>query len=655
MAKKSNKNQVFTTTPKTQSEVKIEAQISTSLKNWGALLLLLLGFMLYANTINHQYAQDDAIVIYDNMYTTQGLAGIPGLLKYDTFFGFFKEEGKAALVSGGRYRPLTPIMFAVEWQIFERNPMVGHLINILLFSLLGVLIFFTLDRLFKDYDNHILLALGAALIFIVHPVHTEVVANIKGRDEIVSMLASVAALYFILKRVDLGKNLYSIIGALVLFVGLLSKENAITFLAIVPFSLYFFRNKNLLSAIKISLPLLLSAIAFISIRTMVLGFDFGGTPTELMNNPFMKIEGGQYVQFDLGEKIATITFTLGKYIQLLFFPHPLTHDYYPRHIEMMQFSDPAVLISLLMYLMLIGFAILGWKKKQILSYSILFYLSSLSIVSNIVFPIGTNMSERFLFMPSLGFAIAISYGAVLIYNKFGRRAIVLVTMCIPILAMASKTFMRNTAWYDDYTLFTTDIEVSKNSAKLNNAVGGALSNRYHNEEDKNLKQIKLNEAIKRLNKAIEIHPNYKNPYLIKANCYHFLGDFKQAEQSYIAAINLDPGFADAIANHAINYREMGKQYGAEKGDLASAIKYLKTSFDMNPNDAETVRLLGIAHGNANNYQEAITYFTKALQLSPNSADAHANLAKAYSNAGDNENSQEYAIKARKLDPNVFEK
>jgi len=655
VAKKINRKHTQGSSPE-PPKISVEKYQSSMLNTrWGAIFLFAIAFLLYANTINHEYAQDDAIVIYDNMYTTQGLSGIPGLLKYDTFFGFFKEEGKAALVSGGRYRPLTPIMFAVEWQFFGRNPLVGHLFNVLLFGLLGILIFFTVDRLLMDNEGHLMIAFGAALIFIVHPIHTEVVANIKGRDEIASMLGSIAALYFVLKRVDLGKNIYLLSAAICLFLGLLSKENAITFLAIIPLSLFFFRNKNIISSIGLSLPLVAAAGLFMVIRTAVLGFDLGGTPSELMNNPYLKIEGAQYVPFDMGEKMATIFFTLGKYIQLLFFPHPLTHDYYPRHIEMMQFSDPSVLISVLMYLILGAFAVIGWRKKSILSYSILFYLSSLSIVSNIVFPIGTNMSERFLFMPSLGFCLAISFGAFLLYQRRGGSRIVLALMCIPLFGMGTKTFLRNQAWYDDFTLFTTDILVSKNSAKLNNAVGGALSNRYHNEQDEDLRRTKLNEAITRLNKAIEIHPNYKNPYLIRANCYHFLGDYKNAEQSYIAAINLDPGFADAITNQAINYREMGKQYGAERGDLVSAIKYLKTSLDMNPSDYETVRLLGIAHGNANNYQEAISYFAKAIQLSPNSADAHVNLAKAYGSAGDEEKSQEYAQKARNIDPNVFEK
>jgi hypothetical protein len=97
-------------------------------------LVFAFGSLLYLNTLTHEFTQDDAIVIYDNMYTTKGISGIKGLFTKDTFFGFFKEEGKAKLVSGGRYRPLTPAMFALEYQIVGKNPFLGHLINILLYG-----------------------------------------------------------------------------------------------------------------------------------------------------------------------------------------------------------------------------------------------------------------------------------------------------------------------------------------------------------------------------------------------------------------------------------------------------------------------------------------------------------------------------------------
>ena len=157
--------------------------------------------LLYSNTITHDYTQDDAIVIYDNMFTQDGVSGISGLLSNDTFYGFFKKDGKANLVAGGRYRPLTPIMFAIEHQIFGNNSTIGHLLNILWYAFLCMMIYkllvLMLNPIFENKKGFYIFALMAACLFAAHPLHTEVVANIKGRDEIMSMLGAVLALSLI--------------------------------------------------------------------------------------------------------------------------------------------------------------------------------------------------------------------------------------------------------------------------------------------------------------------------------------------------------------------------------------------------------------------------------------------------------------------------
>ena len=120
---------------------------NTRLHAW---LIFAISFLLYANTLTHNFCQDDSIVITENMFTTEGVSGFGGILGKDTFYGFFKEEGKAALVAGGRYRPFTLLMFAFEYQLFGKNPFVGHLINVLLFGLMCVLIYFLMLKLLKN-------------------------------------------------------------------------------------------------------------------------------------------------------------------------------------------------------------------------------------------------------------------------------------------------------------------------------------------------------------------------------------------------------------------------------------------------------------------------------------------------------------------------
>lgn len=645
--KKSNLESIEKTSPKISKWANRRLHI---------IVLAVLSFLLYANTITHDYTQDDAIVIYDNEFTTKGFAGIPSLLAYDTFRGFFKVDGKEQLVSGGRYRPLTPIMFAVEYQIFGRNPMMGHIFNILWYALLVVVLYLTLERLFlnrKSNANWRYMILTACLLFAVHPIHTEAVANIKGRDEIVSLLGSLASLYYAMRWFDERKSKYMFFSGLLFFLALMSKENTITYLAVIPLSLFTFRKLSFFKSFKFVLPALVGTIAFLGIRSYVIGFDMGGTPMELMNNPFLKWTNGGYVALSKMESLPTMLHCLGKYLGLMLMPHPLTHDYYPRHIDIMSWGDITVILSALLYLALAIYALLNLRKRSIVAFCIIYFLATISIVSNIVFPIGTNMSERFLFMPSVGFSFLVAYLGWKGYDKYPLAIKSLFALAI--IAMIGKTVTRNFVWKDDFTLFTTDVHTSTRSAKILNAAGGTKSNRASKLEDGPEKSKLLQEAIQHTTKALEVHPNYKNAMLIQGNSYFYNKEFEKAVNSYEQILKLYPGDADGESNLAIALRDAGKYYGEKKNDLVNAEKYLKRSIALRPNDFETNRLLGVANGIKGNHLEAIKYFTKVAKLRPNDASAYVNLFNAYSAYGDEDEARINYEKAIKINPNAFSK
>ncbi len=627
---------------------------NTSFHKW---FLFAFAFLLYANTLTHDYTQDDAIVIYDNMFTTKGLEGIPGILKNDTFFGFFKTEGKANLVAGGRYRPLTLVLFAAEVSLFGQSPFVGHLGNILFYGLLGIVLYLVLLRLFQ-YKEQVpypaLIAFISALVFIAHPVHTEVVANIKGRDEIVTLLGSLAALLFSLKAFRQQQFIWNLLAGFIFFLALMAKENAITFLAIVPLSYFIFTDAKIGKVVMQTIPFMIGAAVFLAIRHSVLGGTFGAAPTmELMNNPFLKIEGNKWVAFSFSEQMATITYTLGKYLQLLVFPHPLTHDYYPRHVDIMTWGNWKVLLSVLLHVGLGIYALIGLFKKSTLSYAILFYLITLTIVSNVVFPIGTNMAERFIFMPSVGFSLVIGLLFTKLYqSKKVSPSILLGAIGLLTILFSIKTITRNFVWKDNFTLFTTDINVSQNSAKLRNSVGGDLTAKALEETDDSIRKGMLIEAVGHLKEAIKIHPTYKNAYLLKGNAHFHLDQFQEAVQSYNVALRLDPSYDEAFRNLAFTNRELGQYYGEKVGDLPKAIQYLNQALQAIPEDFETNRLLGVAYGISRQDAKAIEFFTKCTQVQPNNADAWLNLSNAYGNSGDMDKRIEYQRKAQSIDPNV---
>lgn len=620
--------------------------------------LLLLGFLLYANTFGHQYALDDAIVIYDNEFTQKGVEGIGDILKYDTFRGFFKVEGKEQLVSGGRYRPLTLVLFAIEVELFGLNPLAGHLVNALLYGLLVLLIYKLVLLFFAKAkpEKAQWIALATSLLFAVHPVHTEAVANIKGADEITTMLGGLAAIYFSMRAFDQKKWAWHILAAVLFFLGLLAKENAITLVAVVPLAYYFFRGLPLLKTISPTLPFLGAAAVFLAIRGAVLGWGLGEPTMELMNNPFIKLVDNRWVPFSAGEKLATIFYTLGKYIQLLVFPYPLTHDYYPRQIGIMNFANPGALLSLLLYMALLAYAVWGLLKKKAMSFGVWFFLLSLSIVSNIVFPIGTNMGERFIFMPSLGFCLAI---AMLLYAWTERNKAVkpMVNWAgAAVLALfAVMTIARNPVWKDNYTLFTTDVKTSSNSAKLQNSAGGetiAYALTLQNEQARNMQ---LEKAVGHLKEAIRIHPTYKNAYLLLGNAHNYLRRFEESISYYDIALRIDPSYPEALRNRAVTYRDAGKYAGEKEGNAAKAENFLLKALEVMPNDYETLRLLGVASGIQGKNQEAIRYFSQATQVEPNNADAWFNLSIAHFNAGNMAEYAQFEQKAKEIDPEIMQK
>lgn len=615
----------------------------------------LLGVLLYLNTLTHDYALDDAIVITENMFTENGVSGIPGLLKYDTFFGFFKVEGKAQLVAGGRYRPLTPMMFAVERSLFGESPFAGHAMNALLYGLLCTLLFFTLRRLLQvrmGNESAGWIAFFAALLFAAHPLHTEAVANIKGRDEIVTLLGCLAAWWAVLRHVDARRGWELPLAAGALFLALLSKEHAITFLAVIPVSLWFFRPTYRITQVWKLWPLAVSVAAFLIIRGAVIGWQMGDSPMEMLNNPFIKLQGDRYVPFAVGERWGTILFTLLIYLKLLIWPIPLTHDYYPRHIAIYDLGEPMVWLSLVLHIGLVVLIIRGWKTRSLPAFAAFYYLATLSIMSNILFPVGTTMSERFLFMPSLAFVLFLAWVVEQCVGAGSRQGARYLLLGL-IAAWGFLTVQRNPAWKDNFTLFLTDVKTSVNSAKLQNASGGELIAQAVKPENEAQRSKMLTEAVGHLEKAIAIHPGYKNACLLLGNAYNYLQDYDKSISWYQRALALDANYEEAINNMHITYRDAGRYYGEKQGDLKRSMTYLTRAEQMKPQDFETLRLLGIANGISGVHAEAIRYFKLALDQAPENAELMVYLGNAFMHSGNPAEANAWHDRARKTDPEVF--
>ena len=174
--------------PKTTVAPKISNKLKISL----IIIISVFAFILYTQSINHNYTLDDHPVIDENSITTKGLSGIPAILKTDYWYGSGHDESR-----GPVYRPTSLIIFAAVWEFSPNNPQVYHFINVLLYSFTCLLLFLVLCKLFKK--QNFLFPFICTLLYAAHPIHTEVVNNIKSLDEILCFLFGLISMLMLLR------------------------------------------------------------------------------------------------------------------------------------------------------------------------------------------------------------------------------------------------------------------------------------------------------------------------------------------------------------------------------------------------------------------------------------------------------------------------
>ncbi len=599
-------------------------------KHWlEGLILFLVPVALYAMTIPYEFVLDDQIVITENAFVKKGTSGIAEIFGNDSFTGYFGEQKD--LVAGSRYRPLSIAMFAVEYEIAGLDQRIYHGTNILLYGLLTLLVFRIASLLVRTSikDQWVLaVPFVAALLFALHPVHSEAVANIKGRDEILALLGSLLTVYAVFRYYYRSSVPWLIASGIFFFIGLLAKENTITFLAVIPAALYFFTSRNIKKWLIAMAPVVLASVTYIALRYNVIGFLFGETTSQdLLNDPFLEMSGS--------EKYATILYTLGIYLKLLFFPHPLTHDYYPYHIPIMNWTKPGVIASLVVYMGLLVVALRGLRTKSMLAFCIIFFVATISVVSNVFFPVGTFMNERFIFMPSLAFCLGLAY-----YTDSARKKVPWMKWAAPailgiyVIGFTYKTIERTPAWKNAMTLNTAGVAVSKNSTRANCFMGTALYKNGQEISDRQARMDHMLVAESYIDKSLEIHPRYLSANQMKsgmvAEHYQYDRDLAKLLSGFEHILDNKPNVAyiprycEYLNGRNVDQRMLLDFYYRVSLDIMStkyrrddyALKYVNYGLELNPDDARINLAAGKIYESAGDSQKALTYLNKAYRLDP---------------------------------------
>lgn len=603
-------------------------------------------FLIYSNSLKNEFALDDNYVTSTSDKTPhsrvqQGIKGIPEI--FSTHYIESRQQNF-------EYRPVVLTTFAIEYDFFGINPHISHFINLLFYTLSCIMLFIVLIKLLTHYN--IIFPILITFLFIAHPIHTEVVNNLKSRDELLSFLFGISALYFFIKNVENIKPINIIFGIFFLSLALLSKKTAVLFFILIPLTLYFFASIKPKKLILFSLTPIISFLIFKILKFFLLEESIQLRAYAFFENPLFYIN-------NFWERIPVALYTAGYYLKLFIYPHPLSSYYGYNIIPMANWSNIIVWVSMLFHISLTIIALIKLPQKKIISYGILIYLIGIFPFTNLFTPVVGIIGERFVYFASLGFCISISYLILTLfkieyYNKeihFKYLNSYFKTSCIILLSLYSiKSFSRNPAWKNELTLFRHDVKNFEKSCNLNYILANALSKEIaltQNETTKNLliKEAKVHfkKTAELMSKGLKEYPNDFTTQNNLATIYvDIFNDTKSAQPIFKKVIELNPKNVEGQYNYGYCYEKRNLPDSAiywYENMLSKKIKYLPA-----------YQRLYELHFQKQAYKKAIESSKKAIEIYPEKVALYINVGNAYMYEKDTLSGLDYFEKAAAIPP-----
>ncbi len=307
-------------------------------------------------------------------------------------------------------------------------------------------------------------------------------------------------------------------------------------------------------------------------------------------------------------------------------------------------------LGILTYGALTVYAVLGMIKKSIGGFFAFAYLVAISLYSQIVMLLGTIMSERLLYLPSLWFVLGFTFilSALLKWDDKDRSAvfqwkqsnsiqrIILVGLAALTLWFSVHTVVRNRDWASDYTLVKADVEKSPNSIRLNDGYADEIYQTVVKGD------LSPEEATRRLalaeqysNKSIAIRPGISS-YTNMANICVARNDFPGALSYYRKIMEISEDKKVAEQNIAAFLMYWAKEESEKKDNPAQALDLLKQALEYAPDNGEIWRAMGLNQYRLGHLSETLTDLEKAYSLAPTNTSIKSDLANFYRNQGMND-------------------
>ncbi|AQG82221.1 tetratricopeptide repeat protein [Spirosoma montaniterrae] len=637
---------------------------------WPPVVLALVGFLLYINTFGHRYALDDIAAIGQNLFVKKGFAGIPDLLR--TEFWHFSN------ISLGYYRPLSLITFAIEQEYFKDNPNISHMINTGLYALTGLVLGVLLQ---KWLNKQVIIAFLIGLVFIAHPIHTEIVANIKGRDEILSFLFIALMLLSYWKHLETSEmlwfkgpmsdwplggllGLFSVVGGWVigsslmvnslgataggvlgvlimgtlstswlglacasLYFAFLSKESSIVSLALIPAMQYWFARRNVWQSLISLWPFLIVAALFFYQKQKMIGTLSGTPPVDWANYPYKILQT---------EKSTTFKFLM-YYIRLLILPHPLVYDY---SFNVIPSGDKGDVLTWTGFFTLIGLIVLAWKgfvKRTLWGFGIFWFFVTMAPGLGFIWFRGGIFAERFTYAAVMGFAFVLIWALQkLLVRESAESPKPLLVRYAPVLGLMAvvtglysfKTVERNRDWENNFVLFNSALPYAPNSCQVQRHVANEWI-------EKGLKDRAKADSIANVTNAIKPKPSTdqikKAQTLIDTNIARANKHGRWALDHLQESTRIYPNFGEAYFSMAYVFQKITPNVDSAKYYYKQTIRAANAYAPAYNNLGVIYQTEGFAENNRRKIELASYYYNRSMVVNPAYQDGrnnHANLLKS---------------------------
>ncbi len=481
-------------------------------------LFSLLTFLVFHPVLSNGFMGDDSGQIVSNIYI-RSLRNIPLLLRGGTFYvGGIEDK-----LFSDYYRPMMIIWYSLLYSLFGLNAFYYHLFQIILHIINGLLVFL----LFRKFLSGKLLPLFLSLIFLLHPIQTETVAYLATVQDLLFFFFGACGLYFFVNRKHPAKSLFLIL--FFFFLAMLSKEVAVVFFIITIVYMDIFKVSQ-----KIYRLFWLGSVLVVALYVYARCFvahicTLGG--------------GGHSVvpiaRLSLSERVQQIPAMVFFYLKTFLYPKDLaTFQYWlakknlyglylPLAIDLLIF---AILIAVPFYFFIKKQSLPSYVKKkwfgnntslaQTYVFFLFWLLVGIAVYINII-PLDSTVAERWFYFPLVGLLGTLGVFLSLIQKKTK----IYVVLTVILILFAIRSYVRSLDWSDPYKLYSHDIQISKNSASLENNYGAVLFDKgdYKNAE------IHFRNAIKLAPQS----PIYLSNM---AQIYEKRKDYKNAEKYYLKSI-----------------------------------------------------------------------------------------------------------------------